>query len=307
MQEALRHGLPVILSVRSFPRLKKSSFVTFEPDDLETIRKLEATGGAGLGRHAVCAVGYSDDRSAFRIMNSWGTESHDDGFFWVPYWALATMGPDSDGFVREAYVLLDLADGQTPTREFSLRQSSAPDGESGGRRWYQWQARLDGPVEQLAEVRQVTFHLKPYFNEDLHAAWTVQGWQLGARVFGSFPFQVSIKLADGKVVTLRDEVVLGPPPLPALGMTNTARSTGRGRFDWTVMLTGSEADLQQVDHVVYRLHPTFPDPDRRADGSWSNGFAHSTNGYGEFEIKAEVTLVDGRTMALSHRLDFGRD
>ena len=305
--EALRHGLPVILSIRSFPRLKRDDFVTFSRDDLKTIQQREDAGGDGLGRHAVCVVGYSEQKQAFRVMNSWGTDSHDEGFFWIPYWAVADAGPTSQGLIRESYVLVDTPDGHaTPTRNLRLRQSSAPDGQTGSRRWWQWRAVLTGPAEQLAQVVGMTFHAQPYFTQDLEANHAAEGWTVGARVFGCFPFQVTVKFADGSSEVLRSEVELGEPSLPELGLRNSARDIGRGRFDWTIRLTGSDADLQRVDHVTYHLHPTFPDPDRRVDGPWRGGFALSSNGWGEFEITAEVVLIDGRTMALKHRLVFPR-
>ncbi len=38
-----------------------------------------------LGGHCVIAVGYDDNRKAFRIKNSWGSDWKDNGYFWMPY------------------------------------------------------------------------------------------------------------------------------------------------------------------------------------------------------------------------------
>ncbi len=40
-----------------------------------------------LGGHAMCVVGYSDTRfgGAFEIMNSWGSDFGEDGYFWIKY------------------------------------------------------------------------------------------------------------------------------------------------------------------------------------------------------------------------------
>lgn len=35
--------------------------------------------------HAMCIVGYDDEYKAFRVMNSWGTDWGDNGFFWLRY------------------------------------------------------------------------------------------------------------------------------------------------------------------------------------------------------------------------------
>lgn len=54
------------------------------------------------GRHAMCLIGYDDDKGdngAFRVVNSWGTNWGDNGFFWVDYKFFA------DKFCYAGYVL----------------------------------------------------------------------------------------------------------------------------------------------------------------------------------------------------------
>ncbi len=41
--------------------------------------------GAELGGHAMCVVGYDDDKRAFLIVNSWGEDWGEDGFMWMSY------------------------------------------------------------------------------------------------------------------------------------------------------------------------------------------------------------------------------
>lgn len=53
--------------------------------------------GCSLGGHCVAIVGYDDNRQAFRIMNSWGTEWGDNGFLWVAYSAVPSL-------IQEAYL-----------------------------------------------------------------------------------------------------------------------------------------------------------------------------------------------------------
>jgi hypothetical protein len=50
--------------------------------------------------HAVTVVGYDDERRALKIINSWGTEWGDDGFFWMDYRAARQL-------IAEAYVTTD--------------------------------------------------------------------------------------------------------------------------------------------------------------------------------------------------------
>jgi hypothetical protein len=59
------------------------------------------------GGHAVTIVGYDDNRygGAFKVINSWGRNWGDDGYFWVPY-------SFAQGVLSEAYVLLDSENSQ---------------------------------------------------------------------------------------------------------------------------------------------------------------------------------------------------
>lgn len=60
-----------------------------------------------FGGHAMCVIGYDDDKKggAFQIMNSWGQDWGDNGFFWMRY-------TDFSQFVREAYGLFPMGGGQ---------------------------------------------------------------------------------------------------------------------------------------------------------------------------------------------------
>lgn len=59
--------------------------------------------GLREGGHAVAVVGYDEHRygGAFRVINSWGTNWGDNGYFWLPYSAFG------EGVVSEAYGLED--------------------------------------------------------------------------------------------------------------------------------------------------------------------------------------------------------
>lgn len=64
-------------------------------------------GGDSAGGHAMLVVGYDDARSAFRVMNSWGQEWGDRGFFWIDYDYFRQV-------VQEAYVVKDASNGPGP-------------------------------------------------------------------------------------------------------------------------------------------------------------------------------------------------
>ncbi len=60
-----------------------------------------ANGGANRGGHAMVVVGYSDQRNAFKLINSWGTNWGSGGFGWISYSAFRQT-------VREGFVVQDI-------------------------------------------------------------------------------------------------------------------------------------------------------------------------------------------------------
>lgn len=69
---------------------------------------------ASIGGHAMVVVGYSDEKSAFKVINSWRTSWGDGGFGWISYAAFRQA-------VREAYVAQDIV-----PRPFSPTPAPAP-------------------------------------------------------------------------------------------------------------------------------------------------------------------------------------
>ncbi len=63
-----------------------------------------------FGPHAMCVVGYDDDKGlggAFEVVNSWGKDFGDEGYFWLTYDAFKIIG-------MEAYVMNDKPSGRNP-------------------------------------------------------------------------------------------------------------------------------------------------------------------------------------------------
>jgi uncharacterized protein (TIGR02145 family) len=60
--------------------------------------------GNFVGRHAMILCGWDDDKHAFKIMNSWGKNMADNGFYWVDYDYLDNVVMGSTG-AYEMYVL----------------------------------------------------------------------------------------------------------------------------------------------------------------------------------------------------------
>ena len=57
--------------------------------------------GPNLGGHAVVVVGYSDQKKAFKIINSWGTGWGDNGYGWLSYSGFRSV-------TREGYIVQDI-------------------------------------------------------------------------------------------------------------------------------------------------------------------------------------------------------
>lgn len=76
---------------------------------------------------------------------------------------------------------------------------------------------------------------------------------------------------------------------------------GNDWWDWSVWIDGSDAELDDVSHVEWRLHPTFPDPVRRVTDRVSK-FRLDTGGWGTFVVHAVVHTKSGTPHRLRHQL-----
>lgn len=87
----------------------------------------------------------------------------------------------------------------------------------------------------------------------------------------------------------------------SIRVEQTSAYTGNNRWSWQIWLSGPAEDLDQIDHVTYTLHPSFPNPVRNV-ASRENGFLLMSSGWGEFKIFLDVTRKDGSSEILSHEL-----
>jgi transcription initiation factor IIF auxiliary subunit len=76
---------------------------------------------------------------------------------------------------------------------------------------------------------------------------------------------------------------------------------GNDWWKWAVWVNGTDSDLKEIDHVVYTLHPTFPEPVRVVK-TRSNKFKLKTGGWGNFRIHATVFPKNGDAIPLKHDL-----
>lgn len=92
IREALSNEKPVVIAMRVFPSFEQwQGGGNYQHDpDIEF----------QVDFHAVTVVGYDDERRALKIINSWGSDWGDGGFFWMDYRAARQL-------IAEAYVTTD--------------------------------------------------------------------------------------------------------------------------------------------------------------------------------------------------------
>jgi pYEATS domain-containing protein involved in immunity/TIR domain-containing protein len=76
---------------------------------------------------------------------------------------------------------------------------------------------------------------------------------------------------------------------------------GGNWWKWSVWIEGGSREMAAVDHVVYTLHATFPDPVRTVRNR-RTGFRLESSGWGEFELYARIVAKDGKVHQRKHWL-----
>ena len=76
-------------------------------------------------------------------------------------------------------------------------------------------------------------------------------------------------------------------------------------YEWEVFVNEDAAVLDAIRNVEYRLHPTFPNPNRVV-GDRDTRFALRSRGWGEFPIQIRVNFKDGREELTRYELRLGK-
>jgi hypothetical protein len=92
VKKSLAEGRPVIIGMNT-----PNSFM-----EAEGVWQPRESSDDYYGGHAMCVVGYDDERSggAFEVMNSWGRKWGNGGFIWIPYKTFSD-------FVMEGYEMIE--------------------------------------------------------------------------------------------------------------------------------------------------------------------------------------------------------
>jgi transcription initiation factor IIF auxiliary subunit len=87
----------------------------------------------------------------------------------------------------------------------------------------------------------------------------------------------------------------------ALKIEQDFEYVGNDYWRWWVWIVGSDEELDQIDRVIYTLHPTFRDPVHTVTDR-STKFLMRTAGWGIFQLHALVAHKDGSETPLTHDL-----
>lgn len=94
-----------------------------------------------------------------------------------------------------------------------------------------------------------------------------------------------------------------PQEVPEFSAHNTSTRLSEDRWAWTVFIDARPEVLEQVNCIVYQLHPTFrPSVVRVCERGTEQPFALTAVGWGTFNIQIRVLMKDGRQYDLSHML-----
>lgn len=136
---ALAHDLPVVITAnvtKEFQQIQGDAvFNNYDPKNNE-------------GGHAMCVIGYDDQRRAFRLINSWGLDWADHGYCWVSYDLFESTEAVDKRFFKLGAALFDAPN-------LTTKVVTADEGQ--GR--YSWSASILGSPKALGEVESVSYVL----------------------------------------------------------------------------------------------------------------------------------------------------
>ncbi len=89
-------------------------------------------------------------------------------------------------------------------------------------------------------------------------------------------------------------------------INQTSRRKNDRLWSWSISLSASNEELNQVDKVIYHLHPTFKKSEV-VKTNRSRNFRLDASGWGTFVVRIEIFYSDGNTEELRHRLKFDHE
>jgi len=75
--------------------------------------------------------------------------------------------------------------------------------------WWEWSVWIDGPADELNEVKQVTYKLHPTFKKPVRVTDDrANKFKLKSDGWGTFPIRVKLELKTGAIIKLEHQLEL---------------------------------------------------------------------------------------------------
>lgn len=214
----------------------------------------------------------------------------------------------TDGSQKNVQYTFKLSKPSPQKRAVALVQSDRYWGQQNNNSFWEWTLKIQGNLTDLADIRQVTYHLHPTFSNPnpvvTQSAST--GFAFSTTGWGVFPVKATVLFKDGTTLSLSKQLEFRDPIQNGLTLTNCAQQSGTQSniYSWTLYLDGPLNLLREVQGVDYFLHPTFNPSQVRVTEGGEYGFPLSRSGWGVFTVTAKVYFKNGTSQDISHRLQF---
>ncbi len=86
----------------------------------------------------------------------------------------------------------------------------------------------------------------------------------------------------------------------------TSSRESERRWKWSISLDATQPELDNVEKVIYHLHPTFKNPIVEKTNR-SENFELRSSGWGTFVVLIEIRYQNGDIDTLRHRLEFEQE
>jgi hypothetical protein len=152
-------------------------------------------------------------------------------------------------------------------------------------------ARLTGDFAQANDFIGQALALQPDLVSDVQAFWQ----KLEERPTTHYAEQLQRMIDRGLQPIVEKTIV-----------TNQGIYQDKPAYQWTVSINTDAQILDQIDYVIYHLHPTFEPPIRTIRDRQSN-FGLTMIGWGLFDIPTEIYFKDGSYVETTYSLTFKLD
>ncbi|MDF1662604.1 MAG: C1 family peptidase [Planctomycetota bacterium] len=176
---------------------------------------------------------------------------------------------------------------------------------------WKWSLRIAGNSVDIADIESVHYDLGPTWKNSKYKRLKTNpqdNFLFTMKSYTATSIKATVTFKNKQTQTLNLVQKYAAPVVNTLRLANSSRflgtRRGKARWSWSAFVEGPMAKLKQVATVEYELHRTFKNRLRKGDNNLALGFPLHSSGYGTFEIKATVTMKDGKAIQLSHQLKF---